>query len=211
MLFGVEHPLHRFQMVPKRFKDARVQKLYPNGWIPSVHELAVAYLSNGLTNIEAGIAPFLTGVSNAGKTYAAAAITNNINDAAKRRTDHPVWAAWDKYGFVWAQVNDLFVTLTALQDFRRDAFWQLDNLLRKAPWAVFDDISHLREFERHRELFWVYINHRYEQQLPTLVTANFNVAEGIHILDEAVGEPIRRRLKEMAGDFTLAITGERDG
>lgn len=207
--YALPGTFRRFQEIPARYRNAVISPKSREGWRDELYELVADYLKGYKEHVPKGIAPVLVGVSNAGKTHAAAAITNYLKKAAIKHQDDPFWVDFTERGFVWAQANDLFATLTSLQDFRKDVFWRLDTALRTAPWLVLDDISHLRDFERHQEMFWLYLDHRYTQNLATLITANFDLSDGIEVLDEILGEPLRRRIKAMAGDFMILLTDEK--
>jgi DNA replication protein DnaC len=144
------------------------------------------------------MAPFFTGISNAGKTYAAAAIVNRLSMYVPEVTGN-------EFSYVWAPVSDVFNTLTAYRDYKAQSFWELDFALRNADLVVFDDFGYLTDYPRHKDLFWLYVNCRYDEQKQTIFTSQFDLSDGWDSLVEHTGEGMARRMQEMAEGLMVSL------
>lgn len=183
--------------LPKRLETAQIEKEPTGPWNPAVHETVAEFLSSR-KYLDEGIAPLVTGTSGTGKSYALAAATNRIRNKFIEE-----WG--EEFEFVWAPVGETLDRVMAYRDFRSDNFWKWDNLLKRADFVIFDDFSHLRDYPRLREQFWVYLNARYDAKLPTAFTANLDLSEGWGALDEAFGEHFRRRIQSMSEGLAVSL------
>lgn len=185
--------------VPLRYEDAEIHKDNQDGWNQVIHEVASDFLTNYHSYTAQGKAPMFVGKSGAGKTYAAASIINKVQQ-------HHIDSNLTELHFAWVPVGECFDRLMSLRDFREESYWKLDYLLKNAEIAVFDDFAYLGEYPRLRELFWLYVNARYDRALPTIFTANLDMTElGWEALDRTFGEPFRRRIQQMTEGLVAAV------
>jgi DNA replication protein DnaC len=68
--------------------------------------------------------------------------------------------------------------------------------------VIFDDFGHLQEYPRLRELFWIYVNERYDNKLPTIFTANL---DGWDAVTKHFGEHFCRRIQAMSNGLAILV------
>ena len=179
--------------IPKRYRKANFAD-----WDPSsdVACLMQDFLGSKFADyIEEGRAPFLVGLAGTGKTHAAATIYNIIKNGASHN-----------YHMSWFSASEVFNQLMDAKDLHMTELYpNLKTALRGSDILFLDDISTLRNYSRLLELFWSVLEHRYSEQLPTVMTANFDVGNGDlwASLENAFTPAISRRIKETASGLTL--------
>lgn len=176
---------------PAKFEDAVITREVGR-FHPDIHKVCIDFLENYGPYSKQGKAPMFAGTSGLGKSYAAAAIGNRITAVSD------LWVHW-------APVGETLDRVMALRDFRDSKYWELDGALKHCDLLILDDFAHLREYPRLVELFWIYVNHRYENKRPTIFTANLDLSDGWEVLDKIFGLHMRRRLQEMASGLTVVL------
>lgn len=179
--------------VPKRFEDARLSDWDDQ---PNVKGFIEAYLENFFDYYDQGIGPILMGKSGTGKTHAAATIYNTIN----KHSTHTLTTSW----------HSASKSLNFLLDFKdlrsNTIFDSVLSRLMQDDLIVLDDISTIRNYERIMEYLWIVLDHRYSEQKPTIITANFDTF-GYDDIWESIANwytpAIARRLRENADQFVL--------
>jgi DNA replication protein DnaC len=184
--------------LPPRYTDAIIEREITPEWNQDIHSVCINYLEDWLDFTKDGIAPFLAGTPGTGKTYAAAAVINRLVHSMERLNETVPT-------FVWAPVGRVLDVLSAHREFRSDTYWKLDSALKGYDIVVFDDISYLRDYPRLKDLFWVYVNHRYEHKKPTMFTCNINMENGWDPLIQIFGDALCRRLKEMSAGLAVYV------
>lgn len=188
-----------YEELPYRYLNAEIKRDDKTGWCEAIYDTAADFLRSYATYAAQGKAPMFVGTSGSGKTYAAAAIINKIRQHRNSSGD-------TELRFAWIPVGECFDQLMALRDFRDPTYWKLDYLLKNAEIAVFDDFAYLSEYPRLRELFWIYVNARYDRALPTIFTANLDLANlGWEAIDRMFGEAYRRRIQHMTEGLVAAV------
>lgn len=167
--------IERFQLaVPAKYRHADPRLLAP-GLLDALGDYGARPTSL-----------YIHGPYGTGKTYAAAAL---------------VKACWNRSirSGAWANVPILLDQLRRSirkPDITNDQIERLCN----APLAVLDDIGAEKPSEWVVDRLYVVVNHRYENELPTIVTSNLRLSE----LGDRIGMRIASRLVETATQFELA-------
>lgn len=165
----------RFQLaVPAKYRHADPRLLAP-GLLDALGDYAKRPTSL-----------YIHGPYGTGKTYAAAALVKAC------------WGHSIRSG-AWANVPILLDQLRRSirkPDVTNDQIERLCN----APLAVLDDIGAEKPSEWVIDRLYVVVNHRYENELPTIVTSNLRLSE----LGDRIGMRIASRLVETATQFELA-------
>lgn len=173
--------------VPARYRAATAASILPVTASAKVLARAVeGYTSDLQTRFDAGAGLLLIGPPGLGKTLALCAVVNAACDWARG----PIYASWPD---LLAQVKAGFNG--AKDDPRRQAI----DRLQDAPFLALDELGvrGMTEWE-HGELFRL-VDHRYSQQLPTLVAANATPSN----FPTLVGERVADRLLETCALISL--------
>lgn len=157
--------------IPTRFKEASL-KDWEDGHI--LRRIALKYFLNFEEYYTNGMAPAFFGTSGAGKSRIAAAI---LNTAAQLTTPAIKTA--------WFPTSEALNKLLDYRDLRMyDNYNTLWNALRNTDMIVLDDIGTLRNSPRVVEYFWMIVDARYSEGLPTMYTGNLGVAENANLTRE---------------------------
>lgn len=169
------------KFVPSRYRHAFATHPDVTRWITTLVDAATAHHR---PVIRKGPSLLLLGSTGTGKTYEAygAMIALSSSGAACRWT------------FVTAA--DLYARLRPRP--RVDAEDEFARLAT-SPVLVLDDLGAAKATEWTEEINYRLINHRYEHELPTLITSNIATRE----LRAALGERVVSRLVEMADRVVL--------
>jgi DNA replication protein DnaC len=177
--------------IPERFQDAVITTDSTDKWHLINHAVTTKYLKGFGDYARIGKAPLYVGTSGTGKSHSAAAICNRIR-AYEKENHEPA------RDILWAPVGFTFHYMTVLQDQRAPVWFELEKRLRNADLVVFDDFGHLGRYERLRELFWIYVNARYDSLLPTIFTLNMKLSPDWSEMDKVFGEDFRRRIQALS-------------
>lgn len=184
--------------IPHRYKKAIVDPLEAAKWAPGLLELCQEYTERFEEYAEQGKAPMFLGLAGRGKTYAAAAILNTLDKIANANN-------LPELSKVWVPVGEALNTINTARDmYDRDTYFRWDYAIKNSDIAVFDDFAYLRDHPKLKELFWIYVNARYDRQLPTIFTANIEMKDWEDLFD-LFGPAIGRRMKEMSEGLTLIL------
>lgn len=185
--------------IPTRYKTAAITAEMTPEWTPVNHQVAYEFLRSFGQYATQGKAPLFAGNPGTGKSYSAAAILNRVI-TARRDLGLP------ELQTAWVPVGEALDRILYFRDHRlTEQFREADSLLINSPLLVFDDFGHLRNYERLRELFWIYVNARYDRMLPTIFTANLDMSDGWDALDRDFGEAFRRRIQAMSEGLTAVV------
>jgi hypothetical protein len=98
------------------------------------------------------------------------------------------------------------------RDMNNDAlYYRLYHNIANSHLVAFDDFTTLRNSPRLKEYFWMFVEARYEDCLPSIFTANFvigseeDVEEFWHNVATHFNSPFVRRLKELGEELTLIV------
>ena len=134
---------------------------------------------------------FVHGVRGTGKTMLAAIIANE-----RAKAGHPV---------LFASVPDLMADIRG--SFKDNSTSETVQAVKETPFLVLDDLGSEKMSEWVGEQLFCIVNHRYNEQLPTVVTSNYSPAEIIahmatvdtlgNVIDDMQGQRIMSRIYGM--------------
>ena len=183
---------------PKRFHEASY-KDWEEGSV--IRTLIDRYLQGFAGYFAEGRAPLLLGNSGLGKSRAAAAILNAVRIGSKGR-----------YSTSWAPASEAMNLLLDAKDMRNTSMYALTyRTLMESDLLVLDDFTTLRDAPRLKEYFWIVTEARYNNNKPTIFTANFtikmddDIEDFWHNVGTHFNTPFVRRLKEVGKELTLII------
>ena len=174
--------------IPARYRAATVESIQPlTTGAKALARAVEGYTADLQASYDAGNGLLLIGPPGLGKTLALTAAIN----AACGCFHGPIYAVWpDALAELKAGIGG------ARDDERRQAIERL----RDAPFLALDElgIRGMSDFD-HSELFGL-IDHRYREELPTLVAANATPANFASL----VGERVADRLRETCAQIVLS-------
>ena len=185
-----------------RREKLRIAKLFSSARIPRAYEgdtFADYTVTDGNRKaVEAarwmlagGSGVFLYGEKGTGKTKLAAIIANE-----RARAGSPV---------LFASVPDLMADIR--RSFKEGTTSEAVQAVKNAPFLVLDDLGAEKMTEWVGEQLFCIVNHRYNEQLPTVVTSNYSPTQVIahmatvdglgNVIDDMQGQRIMSRIYEM--------------
>ena len=178
--------------LPRRYHQAHLEQLKP-----ALREALAAWPAN-----PTGL--YLYGPPGTGKTHAAAALLRAAWFDEHGEDDAKQWClSWA----MWANTALLLEGLRrAMRSKQPETEEQIDHLCR-APLAVLDDLGSEKPSEWVADRLYVVIQHRYDNDLPVVVTSNLSVGE----IGERIGARIASRLVEMCQQIELGGPDRRLG
>lgn len=184
--------------IPKRFEDASY-KDWEEGSV--VRTLLDRYIGDFAEYHNKGMGPLFLGNSGLGKSRAAAALLNAVDQGSGGR-----------YTTAWLPVTQTLNTLLDSRDMHERGYYnRVYRMLTQTDLIVFDDFTTLRGAPRLKEYFWMFVEARYSDCLPTIFTANFtikaeeDVEDFWHNIATHFNAPFVRRLKELGKELTLIV------
>jgi DNA replication protein DnaC len=187
--FAKRDPRYLTLELPRRFADATV----PGIAHPTVREVAADYCRQFDRVAPAGVAPLFAGPVQTYKTYAAAAVT--------------------RYAHFYAQVPVRFVSVPAafarLERRRFDPETERDLAdMKRVTFLVLDDFPLVGAGSYASAMLVEVVTHRFDAQLPTLLTGNVAVAkDDTSELDARFGPQFGRRVYDMSAGFRVSTHG----
>jgi DNA replication protein DnaC len=172
------------ERIPARYRDAVVSVPAVAGWVRTLVQ-AIVTEKPRLARLSAGPSLLLIGGTGTGKTHQAYAAIRALAASGVGMTWQAVAAA-DLY----AQMRPRY-GVDSEQEFERYA---------RASVLVLDDLGAAKGSEWNEEVNYRLVNHRYERQMPTLITSNVPPKN----LAAALGERVASRLVEMAERVVIA-------
>lgn len=146
--------------IPKRFEDAALSDFPEDSMLRAA---GVKYIAGFEEFFEQGMAPVFLGRPGTGKSRISAAILNTVFE----KTTPQVSVGW-------FPASESINRLLDFRDMRlNDSYATLWTAMRSTQLVVFDDISTIRTSPRVLEYFWMIVDARYSELLPTIFTANF--------------------------------------
>ena len=185
-----------------RREKLRIAKLFSSARIPRAYEgdtFADYTVTDGNRKaVEAarwmlagGSGVFLYGTKGTGKTKLAAIIANE-----RARAGSPV---------LFASVPDLMADIR--NSFKDGTTSEAVQAVKNTPFLVLDDLGSEKMSEWVGEQLFCIVNHRYNEQLPTVVTSNYSPTQIIrhmatvdargNVIDDLQGQRIMSRIYEM--------------
>jgi DNA replication protein DnaC len=183
--YWLEEALERgkkaMERIPVRYRDAVVDVPQVADWVRTLVEHAknVPFASRGFARVETGPSLLLIGNTGSGKTYQAYGAIRALS-VSGANCSWTVTTAADMY----AQLRPRH---------RVDTEEEFEKFSRTTL-LVLDDLGAAKGTEWNEEVNYRLINHRYENELPTLITSNVPPKN----LAAVLGERVASRLVEMA-------------
>lgn len=180
---AIDRGTRSWDRIPAHYRDATLDHPEVAGW---VRGLVQGALSSGalVPRVVHGSSLLLLGATGTGKTYTAYA-------AVRALTASGVGCPWDAI-----TAADLYARLRPRH--RVDPEAEFEKYLTVGL-LVLDDLGAAKGSEWNEEINYRLINHRYEHELPTLITSNVPPKD----LANAMGERVASRLREMATRVVL--------
>ena len=186
-----------------RRERLRIARLFASAHIPRAYE-ADTFADYEVTNANKGAVDaarmmvdgeigglFVYGVRGTGKTKLAAIIANERARAGK--------------AVLFASVPDLMDDIRS--SFKDGTTSEAVQAVKNTPFLVLDDLGAEKMTEWVGEQLFCIVNHRYNDQLPTVVTSNYSptqiirhmatVDRGGNVIDDMQGQRIMSRIYEM--------------
>lgn len=177
--------------LPRRFAEAEISDITN----PILHKLATDFTTDFDKWYSRGVGPGLFGPPGIGKTYTCAAIAKYLEQEGV-----PV---------MWAGIVKTLNKLLDLRDFRKEReYFIFKKDLTSVPVVVFDDFSHIQDYERKKELFHELIDTRYVNKMCTMFTANFEITKNENSWNEIskkLSPSITRRVREMCKGLSFVM------
>ncbi|KPI02921.1 IstB domain protein ATP-binding protein [Actinobacteria bacterium OK074] len=172
------------ERIPPRFRHAVADHPGVAAWCRTVGRQASAPSAGARRQVTTGPSLLLLGPTGTGKTRQAYGAIRSLLGAG--------------IGVHWNAVTaaDLYAEMRPRPGL--DPEWMLRHLLR-TPLLVLDDLGAARMTEWTDELTYRLVNHRYNHELPTVMTSNLPVAS----LRSKLGDRIASRIAGMAEQITL--------
>lgn len=169
------------ERLPRHYRDAVCNHDGVKDWVSALVKGAA---KNRGGQIEAGPSLLIVGATGTGKTHQAAGALRALCVSGAR------------FGWRLTTAADLYAAVrphSGVDSEREFVKYLLTKLL------VLDDLGAAKSTEWVEEVNYRLINHRYEHELPTLITSNVPPKE----LSNAIGERVASRLSEMATRVVL--------
>jgi len=184
----VKAQLQVAERVPARYADATVTEPAVANWVRTLVTEAVAAHDRGpLLRVHTGPSLLLMGPTGTGKTHQA-------YGAIRAMVGTGVACRWE-----FAAAADLYAQLRPRHGVDTEAELRR---FATAPLLVLDDLGAAKNSEWTEEINYRLVNHRYEHQLPTLLTSNVPPKN----LGAELGERVASRLVEMTE--RVVLTGD---
>jgi DNA replication protein DnaC len=170
--------------VPAHYAAAKVTNSEVGDWVRAVVAAAVASSNRVVVSVTAGPSLLLLGPTGTGKTFEA-------YGALRALAESGVACAW-----MATTAADMYARLRPRH--RVDSEEEFERYL-KTRVLMIDDLGAAKASEFTEEVNYRLINHRYENEMPTLITSNVTPRQ----LAPALGERVASRLTEMATRVVL--------
>ncbi|MCO1575006.1 ATP-binding protein [Crossiella sp. SN42] len=181
---NIERGRERITKVPPRYTTAAATEPTVQAWVAELLDLAVERSHVGCVSVRSGPSLLILGPTGTGKTFQA---YGAVRALAISGAQCP---------FKFATAADLYAELRPQSRVDTERLFQR---IADARLLVIDDLGAAKGSEWTEEINYRLINHRYEHELPTLITSNIPARE----LGAAVGERVASRLVEMCRRVTL--------
>lgn len=180
---AIDRGQRSWERIPAHYRDAVLDHPQVQDWVRTLVQTA---LESGslVPRVVHGPSLLLIGATGTGKTYTAYA-------AVRALTASGVGCPW-----LAVTAADLYARLRPRH--RVDPETEFEKYLT-AGLLVLDDLGAAKGSEWNEEINYRLINHRYENELPTLITSNVPPKD----LANAMGERVASRLREMAQRVVL--------
>ena len=180
---AIDRGQRSWDRIPAHYRDAVLDQPQVADWVRTLVQSA---LTSGslVPRVMTGPSLLLLGGTGTGKTHVAYA-------AIRALTASGVGCPWDA-----VTAADLYARLRPRH--RIDPEAEFEKYL-KVGLLVLDDLGAAKGSEWNEEINYRLINHRYENELPTLITSNVPPKD----LAGAMGERVASRLREMAKRVVL--------
>lgn len=170
--------------IPARYADAVADVPEVAAWVRSLVDHSVRSARGPVVGLRSGPSLLLVGSTGTGKTHQAYGALRALAVTGM------------KIRWQMSTAADLYARLRPRA--RVDTEAEFDSYA-SAPLLVLDDLGAAKGSEWTEEVNYRLINHRYERELPTLITSNVPPKE----LGSALGERVASRLVEMAERVVL--------
>lgn len=174
----------RWQKVPAHYANARVTNPQVGEWVRAVVARAVQTSGPVMVAVSTGPSLLLLGPTGTGKTYEA-------YGALRALAESGVSCSWS-----CTTAADMYARLRPRH--RVDSEAEFERYLN-ARVLMIDDLGAAKASEFTEEVNYRLINHRYENEMPTLLTSNVLPRD----LAASLGERVASRLTEMATRVVL--------
>lgn len=184
--------------LPDEYRYATLHKQMADRYDPVLYDVATRYVENWVTNSHFGRWALFTGDSGRGKTWAAAAVMNEIQR---------VYGSGRRVSAVWFPVAWKLRMLFDHQHFRnKESYRELYNRLHESELVVVDDLLHVAEYPSAKEFVYGLLDYRAQHRRATILTANALIAPGdwSH-LEKAFSTPFARRIRQKAEGYTVVL------
>lgn len=172
------------ESLPPRFRDAQPTDPHVAEWVGFVVSAAVETRNSVMAAVTQGPSLLLLGPTGTGKTFQAWGAVRALAESGVS-VNWTVTTAADMYARLRPRHR-----VDSEEEFER---------YQRARVLVVDDLGAAKGSEFTEEINYRLINHRYQAQMPTLITSNIPVRE----LGSALGERVASRLTEMAHRVVL--------
>lgn len=180
--------------LPQRYAHASLAKQMREYFNPDLYATCEAYVMEWTGALKYGEGAVFAGTSGGGKTFAAAAVANEITR---------VYGQVRHIQIVWFPVASKLQELLRFERFgMKEEYFNFRKRLLNADLVIVDDLTHAANRGPTKDLLFELYDERYQRQAPIVTTGNF---ESIESLEKVFDSAFARRLSDTSAHFSVHL------
>lgn len=196
------HSIRQHFNAPSRFHLASLDRSVEHLFDQSVFDICRKYVQEFQRHRKTGQSLALFGDTGVGKTWAAAAVLNEIVR---------IWADGGSVTTAWLSVPTDLPKLFQYEAFRKQPeYYALFNRYQQANILVIDDLLHMpaHDFSKTKSFLYALLDYRYMRQRPVIITANAKVTkDDWSDIEDVMDGSFVRRIQQMTAGYTVVTGG----